>query len=223
MPTRQDVLDVLSWNVYIGNTPEKVRLNLSPMLSTYKPEVCALMEASKMYGHLGALGYKVVQLKPRPLRPGSQPGQGNIAILVRNDVKIKQRFSLRMLTFWLGPKHGLPQDPRVYRWVKIVWKDKTWKIGAAHQPFGVTARLESVRKLIGWFNRTVPGRPTVLVLDANMSQPEFRQRIADKVGAQVLGSGIDIAAYKNARCVSVRDLGKRGSDHPAMLYGFLPK
>lgn len=223
MVTKQDVLRVLSWNVYIGNAPSKVRMNLSPMLNTHKPEVCALMEASKMYGHLNMLGYKVVQLKPRPLKPGNQPGQGNIAILVRNDVKIKRRLTLKMLTFWSGPIHGLPQDPRVYRWVKIKHGGKTWKIGAAHQPFGIRARAESVRKLVGWFNRTVPGRPTVLVLDANMSQAEFRQRVASQVGAQVLGDNIDIAAFKNAVCVSVRDLGKRGSDHPAMLFGFLPK
>lgn len=223
MTTRDEVLNILAWNVYIANTPAQVRMNLSPMLNTFDPEVAALMEAGKMHGHLSGLGYKVIQLKPKTLRPGNQPGTANIAILVRNDVEIKRRLTLRMSTFWLGPKHNLPQDPRVYRWVKIKWKGRTWKIGAAHTPFGEAARKESRNKLVRWFRTTVPGRPTILVLDANMSQAELRDKIAEPVDALTTGVGIDLAVFKNANCVSTRDLGKHGSDHPALLYGFLPK
>lgn len=215
-----DALALLCWNVYIGNSWQDVRAEIKDFIDRFKPEVFILMEASKLYGHLDGLGYKVIQMKPRALRPGNQPGQGNIAILVRNDIKIKRRLALFMQTFWIGPKHGWPQDPRVYRWVKIVWRNRTWKIGGAHTPFGAAARAESRRKLVRWVRNTSEGRPTLLGLDANMSLTEFRETIAQPSGSEADGSGIDLVLYKNAVLHSKQNLGNHGSDHPAMLYKF---
>ena len=218
MKPNSKIIDVLAWNVYIGNSPDEVRPKLENILIKENPEVAGLMEATRMRGHLQGLGYQVIQLKPRPKHPGNQPGDANIAILVRNDVEIVKKFSMRMKTFWKGPKHGLHQDPRVYRGVKIKWVGRIWKIGVAHTPFGEEAREESRNRLILWFTKTFPGRPTILVLDANMSATEFRIGIADPGEAHVGGHGIDLIAVKNCQLFMAKNLGNHGSDHPAMFY-----
>lgn len=217
MPLSPKTLDVLAWNVYIGHRPEKVRGSLGGLLAAYQPEVAALMEASRLYGHLTGLGYKVVQLKPRASQPGNQPETGNIAILVREDVQIVKRLTQRMREFWTGPKHGWPHDPRVNRSVKIRVDGTVWKVKAGHGPFGDEAKAEFQRRLARWLTRAVT-RPTVLVLDANMSHSEFRTKVAGPGGAKTGGVGVDLIAYKNAALLSARNLGKNGSDHPAMLY-----
>lgn len=209
---------LLAWNVYIGNPPEKVLRALEQLLIAHRPHVVVLMEASRLYGELGGLGYRVVQLKPRARKPGNQSATGNIAIMVRNDVRILRRFALYMTVFWRGPVHGWPQDPRVYRWLRIEWMSRVWKIGGAHHPFGAEARAESVRKLVNWLRSTRKGRPTALAIDANMSLHVFRRIVATPGGALASGDGIDLIAYKNAVIVAESNLGANGSDHPAMLY-----
>lgn len=220
------VLDLVAWNVYIGNKPEQVRTALKTLIKETNPDVIVLMEASRMFGHLGGLGYKVTHGRPKPLKPGNQPAQGNIAILVRNDIPIKKRGLMKMTTFWLGPKHGWPQDPRVYRWVKIKFNGKIWKIGGAHTPFGLKSRAESRNRLVRWFKnatRFVRNRPTILALDANMSLHDFREGIAQPGAALAAGDGIDLVGYKNAVLTLAKNLGRRISDHPAMYYRFRAK
>jgi hypothetical protein len=220
MVTAFETLVILAWNVFIGNKAASVRRALRAFIKEHKPDVIALMEASNLYGELDTLGYTVVQLKPKPLRAGNQPGQGNIALLISPDYSIKYRGRLDMKTFWLGPKHGWPQDPRVYRYVLIKKKGdktaRTWKVGVAHTPFGGEARAESRISLVKWFKDTNPGRPTVLVLDANMGIHEFETSIAKPGGADASGFGIDLEAHKNCKLVDEDNLGKGISDHPAV-------
>lgn len=213
-----DCLTVIAWNVYIGTTSARARKALRDMIILHNPEIFGLIEAKNLYGDLHGLGYQVVQLKPRPLRKGNQEAQANVAILVRNDIRILRRFALRMRTFWRGPKHGWAQDPRVYRWIRIKWQGRVWKIGVAHTPFGAAARLESNNRLMEWFKRTAPGRPTVLLLDANMLQTEFEKKVADSADAEVTGHRIDLAAFMNVNLIAQENLGKGISDHPAMKY-----
>lgn len=216
-----DFLTIIAWNIYIGTSIREARVSLRKLIKEYNPEIFALMEASKLYEQLDGLGYEVIQLKPKPLREGNQPGQGNIALLIRDDIEIVKRKALRMTTFWIGPKHGWPQDPRVYRWVKIRWQGRIWKVGAAHTPFGAAAREESRRKLVRWLRRVIPGRPTVLVMDANMLLPEFQEGIANPGGAKATGFHIELTAYKNCRLISKEKLPKGPSDHPPVVYDFV--
>lgn len=214
-------LDLVAWNVYIGNSVPEVRDALKILIKETNPDVIVLMEASRMFGHLGGLGYKIHHSRPRPRKPGNQPAQGNIAILVRDGIPIKKRGVMKMTTFWLGPKHGWPQDPRIYRWVKIKFNGQIWKIGGAHTPFGEKARVESRGRLVRWFKNAtkfVPKRPTVLALDANMNLRDFREAIAQPGGALAAGDGIDLIGYKNAVLLLAKNLGRRVSDHPAMYY-----
>ena len=223
MTVRDSILRIIAWNVYIGSAVKAVRAQLKNWIRQYKPEIIALMEASKMYGDLEGLGYEIVHLKPRPLRKGSQPAQGDVALMIRNDIPIKGRYTLRLKKFWKGPKHGWVQDPKVYRWVKIKWDGVIWKIGVAHSPFGDAARKESNNALVNWFRHTVLRRPIVLVLDANMLQAAMEKLIADKVDADVSGHHIDLIAYKNCTLIHEKNLGKGVSDHPAMQYDMRTK
>lgn len=215
-----EYLVVIAWNVYIAVKPPTIRRVLREFIRDHKPDVFCLMEASNLYGELDSLGYTVVQLKPKPLKKGNQPGQGNIAILVHPSYAIRQRIALRMLTFWIGPKHGWPQDPRVYRSVKIRKKNdptaRTWLVTAAHTPFGTEARAESKNRLVAWLNDTKPGRPHILNIDANMGLAPFRQVIANPADAKASGFGIDLEAHKNCELVDEDNLGKGPSDHPAI-------
>lgn len=216
-------LTIIAWNIYIGSRASVAREHLKTMHKYYNPEIFALMEATNLYGDLEKLGYNVIQLKPSPLRKGSRPGQANIALLVRKDIEIVQSFAMRMKTFWRGPKHGWDQDPRVYRWVKIKHGGKTWKVGCAHTPFGEAARTESRNRLIAWLQKSLPSRPTILVLDANMRLDEFETTIAKPGGAEAAGTGIDLVGWKNCRLVNRDNLGKGPSDHPAKMYTFTLK
>src|SRR5687767_373707 len=98
-------LVLIAWNVYIGNSAAAVNKRLASFIRRFEPDVIALMEASKLYGELDDLGYNVIQLMPRPLKKGNQPGQGNIALLVSPDFVVRDKTALRMVTFWKGPKH----------------------------------------------------------------------------------------------------------------------
>jgi len=218
-----DLMTILAWNVYIGNDPDRVRKAIKAFAQAFSPEIFALSEASKLFGHLDGMGYQVVQLRPRSRRRGSQPAQGDIALLVRHDLKIVKRKAMRHKSFWRGPKHGWTQDPKVYRWVLVEFDGRTWKIMGAHFPFGAAARSETVRKVVQWLRNVVPGRPTVIVLDANMRLDEFKVRVAEPGDAEAEGAGIDLAAYKNCILVNQKNLGKGISDHPAKKYEFKAK
>ncbi len=214
-----DVLDLVAWNVLIENEFGPVRDELKDMIEKRNPEVIVLMEASRMFGHLGGLGYKVVHMRNKPHVPGNTPGQANIAIMVRKDIKIKSRLTLALTLPWIGPKIGRRQDPRVYRAVRIKFNGKVWKIGGAHTPFGEAARRESRFVLTRFLKKVIPGRPTILVLDANMSMEDFKKDIAIPGGADAVdGKRIDLIAVKNATLLVAASIGRRISDHPAMLY-----
>lgn len=213
-------LRLLAWNVYTGNSSETVIRNLKPVLETYRPHAVILMEATKLYGKLGGLGYRVHQLKPVRYRKGNWSETANIVILVRKDVKLRAKRVLRMAHEWLGPVHGHPHDPRVYPFVRIKYKRKVIKLGSAHLPFGQAARKESCVKLRKWAKRTVPKRAVILAGDMNMRLPEFTERIAGPAKMKAAGYKIDLTAYKHVRLIKVKKLGKRGSDHQMMLYTY---
>jgi len=214
----QAFLSIIAWNVYIGSAVKDVKSALIGWIRDYRPEIFALMEASKLYGQLDHMGYEVIQLKPRPLGKGHQPAQGDVALMIHKSIRIKGRFAIRLKRFWKGPKHGWIQDPKVYRWVKIKWRGRTWKVGVAHSPFGHEARVESNNALVKWLKRTLRFRPTIMLLDANMLQAELEKLVAEPGGAEVDGVHIDLIMYKNCELVHERNLGKKMSDHPAMMY-----
>lgn len=217
-------LEVIGWNVFEGHDPEAVKHQLALMIHNQNPDAFVLYEARNLYGHLHGLGYQVIQYKPKAKRKGDISNNGDVAILVRNNLTLGGRLALVMKKFWKGPKHGKPQDPRVYRWVRIHKGGRVWKLGGFHLPFGAAAKTESQNAIKAWFRDTKPGRPAIAVSDWNMAREALGKTIANPVGAKVAksktGTGIDMAAYRNCTLVSATSLGKHGSDHDAKRYVF---
>lgn len=212
-------LRVIAWNVYVGHAPGHVVAVLVNLVRDHRPDVIVLQEARRLHGRVHLAGYRIHQQQPRARRKGHQPGAGNIAILVRDGVKVSRLQIMWMRLAWRGPKRGLPQDPRAYLWLRVTKQRLTWKVGGFHFPFGA-ARAESIKAVKDWFRKTFRGRPTVAVGDWNMSGADTSKAIARPVGARTLGSRIDHAIYRNCEPVKLRSLGKHGSDHPVMLYIF---
>ena len=214
-----DYLLVLAWNIYIGTSDAAGRKSLSAMIKAKQPHIIAVMEATRQFGNLEGLGYQVFQLKPSPKRPGNIPNDANIVLLVRDDIKVKRSFVHRMKTFWRGPKHGHPQDPRVYRSVKFRFAGRKTRVACAHTPFGEAARIESANFLVRWLKRGGDRTVDILVLDANMSRKEFDNTIGKPGGAdETYNHGVETIAVENAKIETKQNLGKGPSDHPAMLY-----
>lgn len=219
---------VIGWNVYEGHKPANVIAQLEDLIKKYNPDAIVLQEARFLQGNarLQRLGYVVVQMKNRrkqpKKRPNSRPATANICILVRKNLGRKGRGALHMKRFWRGPVHGFPQDPRVFRWIRVVKKGVVWKLGGFHFPFGAKARKEAIVATRRFIKRTKKGRPVLAVGDYNMRQPALHQKIVKKPKVDAKSAGIrpDHTIFKNCRLVKMDNLGMRGSDHPAILWVF---
>lgn len=212
-------LKVVSANVQVGPWQPDLE-DIKEVAKRHKPDVIALYEATKLDGHLKVPGYQTYQYKTRRLRKGSQPNTSGVAILVRDGLRTRA-FAIRMKLFWKGPKHGLTQDPRVYRWVRVKKQGVTWKVGGFHFPFGAKPQAESVAAVKQFFRGLVPGRPVVAVLDANMSKLKSRTKMANPVGAELAGVGVDQVISKNCRLVSLKVLPRnKDHDHPWLVAVF---
>lgn len=218
-PSQERTLRVLAWNVYTGHKPAAVRRELADMIAARHPDAIVLTEATHQQRSLGALGYNVIHLPSRAVVKGNQPETADTAILVKPSVKILRHWAMHMTTFWKGPDHGWPHDPRVYQVVRIRKGRQTWRILGDHQPFGRKPVAESVRRLRKWLAAAL-SVPSIVIGDQNQRAPEFHDRVAADAGAHVGGARIDLAAFIGCELVSVEDLGFHGSDHRAQLYTF---
>jgi hypothetical protein len=224
MNPTHDELRVFTWNVKIKNRADRVRKAVCTFIKQHNPDVVVLIEASKLYGELEEfekLGWKILQLKPRPLKKGNEPAQGNIALLVAPDFSVKGKETLRMEKFWTGPVHGWPQDPRVFRSVDVRRKGdktaRTWSVLGAHIPFGEDARRESTSRIVQWFKARPSQRPALVTLDANMGIRPFEITVAEPAKAHASGFRIDLQANVNCELVDEDNLGEGISDHPAVM------
>lgn len=209
-------LVVFGWNVNTARRSADVRAELTKLTRAQHPDVIVLAEAYKLHGHLGGLGYQIVQYAPRK---GSSE-EAEVAILIRNGIKIRGRLALRMRLRWKGPKAGKQHSPRVYRWVRIQHAGRVWKIGGFHLPFGQAQKAESTNAVVQWFRQTATGRPAIAVADWNINKTGVSARVGKPAGAKVVGQGIDLAAYRSCRLIGSDSLGYHGSDHPVMRYRF---
>lgn len=212
------VLSIVFWNIWVGHKAAHVRSQILEIRRLRNPEVIGLMEAAHMYGHLEGLGYRVFQVR-RKSRRGYVSEAANSAILVRDDVKVVRRWFLILKLVWKGPKLGKKHDPRWFPVVLVKHARRVWKTApACHLPFGSAQRAEAdrgLRRLLKW---TVKGRPVVVAGDMQHGKHAMDARVADQVGAWIVGFGIDLAMGRNCDVVKVESLGLRGSDvHPAVL------
>lgn len=215
-------IEIISYNVQIGRWQDDL-MEVRRIAREEKPDVIALYEATNLFGHLAVPGYTAYQLKPVRRKKGSQPNTAGVALLIRNGLRKDSVANIVMKKFWKGPKHGLLQDPRVYKSVRIKKGPVTWKISAWHLPFGSEARAESNSAMVTWFRGTFPGRPAIAVTDYNGSKYRMEKDVADKVDANVIGSGVDLAAYKNCSLYKQQILQARFNDHPVMKWIFVKR
>ena len=210
-------LDVIYWNVYFLHKPASVLRELKEVTKTYKPEIIGLGEAKFMYPIADDVpGYRRIQLSPRRFNRRTDE-RADSAILVRKDVEVLGYRFIRMGMRWRVPRKTIVRDPRIYVLVRVRHEGRTWKVMVAHWPFG-KAQEETKGRVKRWFLRH-PRMPIVHVGDLNARQPEIAA-YAKACRAKQTGVGIDRAIYKNIRAAAYKNLGKRGSDHPMVLFRF---
>ena len=98
-------------------------------------------------------GYDVVQ--------GENVGEGaDCAVLVRTDAPVVRRGLARMRERWIGPKHHLPKQPRVFPRARArLFDDVELRVmsahpatGGPHGPNGASVR-ESLTRIAHWIQK----------------------------------------------------------------------
>lgn len=210
---KQSRFDAVSWNVRRTSVGFVVRDAVIDFTTKRSPDVIYLYEAAHLYGLLDDLGYHIYHLKGRT--------RGNVLALVKNGVTVNQSHILRMKEFWRGPIMGRPQKPRVYRALKIKKRSVVWKVLGTHFPFGQKPRRESVLRIRRILSSRVKW-PVIAFGDFNFNKENVTENIAKPTNAEVAGSHIDLAIYKNCELVTEENLGDYDiSDHPARYYRFV--
>lgn len=204
-------MKVLYWNVYIGHNPDDVMTELRKLIKEFDPEVVGLGEASRIGGRSEHIrGYNAYWLKE------TYRGEGGTLVLVRKDVDLRSWNWKKFTKWWTGPKHGLPQGPKRFWNGRI--RDKRLglvRLSIGHWPFN-KALPEVEAWCVDWFKRPIGKRISVHLGDVNMQEAETDKFVRQFRGKNV-GIRLDRAMFKNCN-VRARDLGKRGSDHPAVLF-----
>lgn len=204
-------MKVLYWNVYIGHDPDDVMTELRKMIKEFNPEVVGLGEASRIGARSETVkGYRAYWLKE------TWRGRGGTLALVRDDVNLRAWNWVEFTKWWKGPKHGWPQGPKRF-WNGRIKDERLGlvRLSIGHWPFN-TALPEVEEWCVDWFKRPITKRKSVHLGDVNMGEEETN-KFVKRFGGKSVGVRIDRAMFKNCN-VRARDLGNRGSDHPAVLF-----
>lgn len=206
-------MKVLYWNVYIGRDPDAVLAELRELIREFKPDVIGLGEASRIGGRSENInGYRAFWLAE------TWRGRGDTLVLVRDDVNLRSWNWKEFTKWWTGPKNGWRQGPKRFWNGRIKKKGLgVVRLSIGHWPFN-TALPEVEAWAVDWFKRPVWSlrRKSVHLGDLNMG-PEETTAFVKQFNGKHVGVRIDRAMYKNCT-IRARDLGKRGSDHPAVLF-----
>lgn len=204
-------IKVLYWNVYIGNSPEETLRELSVLAKAHRPHIIGLGEATKAYKITDEIpGYRRIHLAPVRQRGNEN---ADSAVLVRHDVVITSKRIWRMRLSWFVPGRRVRHTPRVYIVVRFKAEGRKWRVAVGHWPFGA-AQEETKRKVRRWFRLST--LPSAYVGDLNAREPELTRFFRP---LKNIGFGVDRAIYKRCRATA-KNLGKHGSDHPAVLFRF---
>jgi len=214
-------MKVLYWNVYVGHDPDNVVKELRGMVAEFKPEVVGLGEAGRIANRIHRArkanpkfelirGYHTYYLEE------TYRGEGGTLALVRKDVDLRAWNWKKFTKWWIGPKNGAKQGPKRF-WNGRIRDDRLGlvRLSIGHWPFNL-ALPEVEEWAVEWFKRPLVKRASVHLGDVNMQEPET-DRFVKRFGGKNVGVRLDRALFKNCN-VRVRDLGKHGSDHPAVLF-----
>lgn len=146
-----ELVTFLYWNVYVGQAPKDVAVELAKLIDAHAPHVVQLSEAYRCRRVLGQVpGYRRLQ--------GLNIGEGaDVALLVRRDVRVVRQGTMVMRLGWVGP-HGKRRTPRIYRAALLELRTGArMRVLGIHLPPGAgvnaPAVAESLRRLARWGNR----------------------------------------------------------------------
>lgn len=99
---------VLAWNVYVGQSPRRVRWRIRRLLKRWRPDVVMLSEAYRCRDQLAKLkGCHLVQ--------GDNVGEGaDCALLFPVRHRLVRAAVTPMTKRWIGPKHNEAKAPREF-------------------------------------------------------------------------------------------------------------
>lgn len=216
-------LDVVSHNVYVGQSPRSVRTNLERLvIDLDHPHAIALQEAWRFSGTIA--GYDRVPLASPP----DHAEDRNCVLLVRDDVTIVRPREVDVEGGdWYGLEHRRWHPPRRFngatletpdgvRWDVLVVHRVAWNLTANAHPY----RLED-RALVEWVDSRLERHPTrtvALVGDWNSRRGDPRRTfgvvgLAKRLEAIPAVKGVDGALVVNAGTRGLRKLaGRYGSD-----------
>lgn len=202
----------ITWNVCVENSAANVHRGLAE-LAKRRPHVIVLQECYRlMWPKTPTLpGYTTYQLPAAARHDGLVDESASVAVLVRDDVKVRRHQVVRMTKEWVGPKAGRRHAPRVFHAFVIVVDGKRWKVSGGHwaYPAGNAAAVaEHEHWLRGW--QRSPLRPTAHLADFNQQAHELHAK-----GFEAVGHGVDLAAVgKHVHHIGARKLpDEYGSDH----------
>lgn len=207
---------ILSWNCRVARRPRLVVLALRAFIRITRPHVVVLTEAG---GYVPALR-DAFSAEWRAYRKHS-----DVVVMVRRDMRQPTVTPIGHDTAWRGPHEG--KEHRGRRWLMLDWPDL--RLIALHRvpggPSGGTSPRLAGRNRPAWeaeafLLATAIGddRPVLIVGDQNARLAEMRDFMArHDLRAVPTGAKVDWAM---ARGVAARGrrLGRRGSDHPAVIY-----
>lgn len=158
-----DVLRVITFNMWVGN--KDPRQNLTNLVDAchkqfgYKPDALSIQEAKTWHGTIP--GYNRVAADV----PG-RPESDSTILLVRTDHKLGRDRTLVVTgPDWVGPKHDLRHEPRVFPGRSISVRGRAWDLLGIHRtPGGPTSRNAASWKaededLVAWEERADENRP----------------------------------------------------------------
>ena len=197
-------LDIVTWNVCVENEAERIREGLAELAKS-RPHVIVLQECYRFRPHLP--GYTTYQLPARPNADGVVSEDADVAVLIRDDVKVRRHKVVRMKHTWRGPKAGKRHAPRVFHTFVLAVEGTVWKLGAGHWVYPTPENRPAVDEHKRWLSRWLRGlRRALFVGDLNQHATPIH-------GRRSTGLGPDRAVL--ARCVGVtrRVAQEYGSDH----------
>lgn len=205
----------LSWNAKVNRRPWLVVLALRAFIRVTRPHVIVLTEAC---GYIDALrdefGRDWYAYRKR----------SDVVVMVRRDFDRPTVTRLEHDTEWRGPKEGIAHRGR--SWLRLDWADL--RVVALHRvpggPSGGTSRELAGGNRPAWeaedfllATAVSTDKPLLIVGDQNARVAEMRDFMA-RHGLRAVPTGVMVDwAMRRGLKARGRRLGRRRSDHPAVL------
>lgn len=228
-PLRQDSLDFLAWNAYMGNSAKAVLdalMDWTDGPAEGRP-VVSLNEAMRHHQTVREFAqrrdYRLLAEQPESRDQDPMPEEGNTVVLVprRRGLEVVRWQVKPMGTRWEVTSHDQVHDPRRHLRFVLRTPGGLWKCTADHWPTnGLDGpNAPAVRECVQFTRAALEHRPravAVSVGDKNMGLTALRDLFPD---AEVRGHAPDaLLADGASRVTMLGTMGKRGSDHQGVLY-----